>query len=79
MVYGFVGLGSGVAQADAVTMVLANNEIEVPSNSGQFRALLEGYYVLLVATRCPGRVATLKFWSATRTTSTISLTPFNTA
>jgi hypothetical protein len=49
MVYGFVGLGTGVAQADAVTMVLANNEIEVPSNSGQFRALLEGYYVLLLA------------------------------
>lgn len=49
MVYGFVGLGTGVAQADAVTMVLANNEIEVPTNSGQFRALLEGYYVLLLA------------------------------
>jgi hypothetical protein len=49
MVYGFVGLGTGVAQADAVTMVLANNEIEVPNNSGQFRALLEGYYVLLLA------------------------------
>ena len=49
MVYGFVGLGTGVAQADAVTMVLANNEIEVPTNSGQFRALLEGYYVFLLA------------------------------
>jgi hypothetical protein len=49
MVYGFVGLGTGVAQADAVTMVLANNEIEVPTNSGQFRALIEGYYVLLLA------------------------------
>jgi hypothetical protein len=49
MVYGFVGLGTGVAQADATTMVLANNEIEVPTNSSQFRALLEGYYVLLLA------------------------------
>ena len=44
-----VGLGTGVAQADATAMVLAINDLMLPTTSAQFRALLEGYYVLLLA------------------------------
>jgi hypothetical protein len=41
--YMVVGLGrTGVAQADATAMVLANNDIMLPTTSAQFRALLEG-------------------------------------
>jgi hypothetical protein len=47
--YMVVGLGTGVAQADATAMVLANNDLMLPTTSSQFRALLEGYYVLLLA------------------------------
>jgi hypothetical protein len=47
--YMVVGLGTGVAQADAAAMVLANNDLVLPTTSAQFRALLEGYYVLLLA------------------------------
>jgi hypothetical protein len=47
--YMVVGLGTGVAQADATAMVLANNDLLLPTTSAQFRALLEGYYVLLLA------------------------------
>jgi hypothetical protein len=47
--YMVVGLGTGVAQADATAMVLANNDLMLPATSAQFRALLEGYYVLLLA------------------------------
>ena len=47
--YMVVGLGTGVAQADATAMVLANNDLMLPTTSAQFRALLEGYYVLLLA------------------------------
>lgn len=47
--YMVVGLGTGVAQADAAAMVLANNDLVLPTTASQFRALLEGYYVLLLA------------------------------
>ena len=30
-------------------MVLANNEVELPEDSAQFRALVEGYYVLAIS------------------------------
>lgn len=40
--------GTGLGQVDAVQLVLANNEIEPPTSSEQFRAYIQGYYVLLM-------------------------------
>jgi hypothetical protein len=45
--YVVVSLGTGVAEAAAI--VLATDNLVLPTTSAQFRALLEGYYVLLLA------------------------------
>jgi hypothetical protein len=40
---------TGVAQTSTVQLLVTNKEIEIPTNPFIFAAIIEGYYLLLMA------------------------------